>query len=148
MKDSTSKSSFGEFQDFIEDGSLTISNPPADKPIDKNELEERRLEMLRDNRLEKYNGYNKKTKSTLHKDEIVEESKPASYARPNLKFFLERSQGYPNVQKNSFKLFQAMTLGDTSDATHMQSFLTAGGSKYKPKIFEILKRHSRQSCKI
>lgn len=148
MKDSTSKSSFGEFQDFIEDGSLTISNAPAEKPIDKNELEERRLEMLKDNRLEKYNGYSKKTKSKLQKDEIIEEAKPGTYGRPNLKFFLDRSQGYPSGQKNSFKLFQAMTLGDTSDGTNMQSFLTAGGSKYKPKIFEILKKHSRQSCKL
>lgn len=35
MKDSTSRSSFGEFQEFIEDGSLNISYPPVDKPIDK-----------------------------------------------------------------------------------------------------------------
>ena len=49
MKRSTSKSSFGDFQDFIEDGSLTMNDPPSDKVIDKNELEERRLEMLRDN---------------------------------------------------------------------------------------------------
>lgn len=148
MKDSTSKSSFGEFQDFIEDGSLTISNVPADKPVDKNELEERRLEMLRDNRLEKYNGYSKKTKSKLQQDEIIEEAKHSSYSRPNLKYFLDRSEGYPTAQKNSFKLFQAMTLGDTYDASNMHSFITAGGSKYKPKIFEILKKHSRQSCKL
>ena len=35
MKDSTSRSSFGEFQEFIEDGSLNISNPHLDKLIDK-----------------------------------------------------------------------------------------------------------------
>jgi len=53
IKESTSKSSFGDFQDFIEDGSLTMNNPPNDKNIDKNELEIRRLEMLRENTLEK-----------------------------------------------------------------------------------------------
>lgn len=65
MKDSTSKSSFGEFQDFIEDGSLTMNNPPSDQQVDKHELEERRREMLKDNRLEKYSGSNVKPKTHL-----------------------------------------------------------------------------------
>lgn len=61
MKESSNKSSFGDFQDFIEDGSLTMNQKPwSDKQIDKNELEERRLEMLKDNTLEKYNSYIKK----------------------------------------------------------------------------------------
>jgi hypothetical protein len=41
-----------------------------------------------------------------------------------------------------------MTLGDTSDAASIHSLITASGTKYKPKIFEILKKHSRQSCKL
>ena len=41
--------------------------------------------------------------------------------------------------KNSFKMFQAMTLGDTSYMTNLNSFISLGGSKSKPKIFDILK---------
>jgi hypothetical protein len=148
MKDSTSKSSFGEFQDFIEDGSLTMNNPPSDQQVDKNELEERRKEMLRDNRLEKYSGSNVKAKTHLQKEAFKEENKPWSYSRPTLKYFLDKSNENHAAQKNSFKLFQAMTLGDTSDASKIHSFYTTGGVKCMPKIFEILKKHSRQSWTI
>lgn len=36
-------------------------------------------------------------------------------------------------------MFQAITLGDTSDVSNIQSYITSRGAKYKPKIFEILK---------
>lgn len=49
---------------------------PADKlAADKNEIDEKRQEMLNDNRLEKYNEYSKKSKASLQKDEIIEETK-------------------------------------------------------------------------
>jgi hypothetical protein len=145
MKDSSSKSSsFAEFQEFIEDGSLIINHAPSDKDVDIKDLEERRMEMLKDNIIQKAYSKNKKLS---HTDENAEEINPYSYSRPKLKFFLE-NDGKNNVEKNSFKLFQAMTIGDTSDAASMHSIMTASGSKYKPKIFEILKKHSRQSCKL
>lgn len=145
MKDSSSKSSsFAEFQEFIEDGSLIINHAPSDKDVDIKDLEERRMEMLKDNIIQKAYSKNKKFS---HTDENTEEVNPYSYSRPKLKFFLE-NDGKNNVEKNSFKLFQAMTIGDTSDAASMHSIMTASGSKYKPKIFEILKKHSRQSCKL
>lgn len=78
MKDSSSKSnSFAEFQDFIEEGSLIINNAPSDKEVDIKDLEERRTEMLKDNIIQK--AYSKKTKSSLHHDEKIEEIKPYSY---------------------------------------------------------------------
>ena len=101
--------------------------------------------MLKDNRLEKYNGYNKKTKSALGEEDCVQESQPYSYSRPKLKYFLDNNDGRPSPQKNSFKFFQAMTLGDTSDVESLHSIISAKGYKYKPKIFEILKKHSMQS---
>lgn len=140
MKDSTSKSSFWELQEFIEEGSLTINDIPTEKVTnDKNEIEEKRQEMLNDNRLEKYNEENKKLKTSSQKGEIIEEAKECSYFKPNLKYYLDRSEGCQNNQKSSFKMFQAMTLGDTYDASQIQSYITSRWSKYKPKIFEILK---------
>jgi hypothetical protein len=35
MNEGSSKSSFAEFQDFIEDGSLTLNHAPSDKDVDK-----------------------------------------------------------------------------------------------------------------
>ena len=107
--------------------------------VDKNEIEERRQEMLNDNRLEKCIEYNKKSKTYLRHDEIFEGNKECTYPKPNLKYYLDRSEGNPCIQKTSFKIFQAMTLGDTSDASQIQSYITSRWSKYKPKIFEILK---------
>ena len=80
-----------------------------------------------------------KSKTYLHKDDVVEETKEWSYSRPHLNYYLDNSDGNHNFHKNSFKMFQAITLGDTSDASHIQSYITSRGSKYKPKIFEILK---------
>lgn len=124
MKEGSFKSSSAEFKEyydypinnFLEDESLIINNSPLNKESEKDELEERRHEMLKDNRLEKY-----------------------SYSRPKLKYFLDKSDGHPSAQKNSFKIFQQMTLGDTSDVPSVHSLMTPGGVKYKPKIFEILK---------
>jgi hypothetical protein len=129
MKDSTDKSSFGDFQEFIEDGSLTLNNnPSSDKQIDKNELEERRIEMLKDNTLEKYNSYIKKT----NKNKFIDSGS-------HLKVSRDKSADPVNNQKHSFKMFQAMTIGDTSYMSNLNSFVSLGGSRGKPKIFEILK---------
>ena len=83
-----------------------------------------------------------KTKSKLHNVLFDEGNSDFSYSRPTLKYFNDKSNRNPSGMKSSFKLFQAMTLGDTSDASNLPSFISAGGSKYKPKIFEILKNHS------
>ena len=142
------KWSFDEFQDFIEDGSLTMENVPFDRQVDKNDLEERRKEMLDDNRLEKYNAIVKNSNEISSKIKIYEENKRWSYSKPTLKYFLDQSQEKNTAQKNSFKMFQAMTLGNTSDASKIQSYFSSGGQKHMPKIYEILKKHSRQSCML
>ena len=129
MNGNSDKSSFGDFQDFIEDGSLTMNNnTSAEKQIDKNELEERRLEMLRDNTLEKYNSYIKKNNKNKFMD-----------SGHNLKRTQDRTADPGTSQKHSFKLFQAMTLGDTSYMSNLNSFVSLGGSRGKPKIYQILK---------
>lgn len=130
---------------FLEDESLIMNKRSESNDINKEELEERRQEMLKDNHLDKYNNYHINTKSILQKDESIKESQPFSYSRPKLKYFLDKSEGQPSAMKNSFKLFQAMTLGDTSETASIHSDITVRGFKYKPKIFEILKKHSIQS---
>lgn len=130
---------------FLEDESLVINDDPDSKLEDKDDLEERRKEMLKDNRLEKYNGYNKKTKSSLNDDDMLRESQPYSYSRPKLKYFIDGNDQNTVGQKNSFKFFQAMTLGNTSDVESLHSIISAKGIKYKPKVFELLRKHSMQN---
>jgi hypothetical protein len=99
--------------------------------------------MLKDNRLEKHMAHNKQRLSSLEAE--GEAPITYTYSKPKLRYFIENTNSKNGNQKNSFKLFQAMTLGDTSDSASIHSILTPGGTKYKPKIFEILKKHSRQS---
>ena len=58
---------------------------------------------------------------------------------PKKKYSSEINAENNTSLKNSFRLFQAMTLGDTTYVTNEISFISMGGCRYKPKIFEILK---------
>lgn len=55
---------------FLEDESLVINNESDSQEVDKEELEERRQEMLKDNRLEKYNAYKKKASPAINDDDL------------------------------------------------------------------------------
>jgi hypothetical protein len=52
-----------------------MENVPFDRQVDKNDLEERRKEMLDDNRLEKYNAIVKNSNEISSKIKIYEENK-------------------------------------------------------------------------
>lgn len=134
MNNSATKSSFGDFQDFIEDGSLTINNSPYDQPIDKEELEFRRLEMLKDNRLEKERRIPNEEDHNLVIDEFNEKTKLPGYSRPNLKYFIDKNERATIGTKNSFKFVQSKTVDDSSSVARIPSFL--------------YKNHSSHSCKI